>query len=73
MASQHPTMERRRSGRGDGAVVKHESIRLDQLEATVTSLRDTLDTTVPDIRQILDVQFKRIAAIQAELDLLKTE
>jgi hypothetical protein len=70
MASQLATKVHR-SARGDGAAIEHASDRLDRIEAAVEEIRQTLDAALPEIQHTLDVQFKRIAAIQAELDLLK--
>ena len=70
MASQQPT-KARRPARGDGGAVKQETDRLDRMEATLEAFRQTLDTALSEIHLTLDVQFKRIAAIQAELDLLR--
>jgi hypothetical protein len=70
MDSQQPTRAHR-PARGNGAVVKPESDRLNRMDATLNAILQRLDTALPEIHQTLDVQFKRIAAIQAELDQLK--
>ena len=44
---------------------------LERLNTQLSALESRADAALPEIQHTLDVQFKRIAAIQAELDLLK--
>ena len=71
MASRPERRRRVRLGGNGEAAIEHATDRLDRIEAAVKEIRQTLDAALPEIQHTLDVQFKRIAAIQAELDLLK--
>ena len=60
---QKQTRPRQRDGDGDARAFSDPSgSRLDRIEAAIEA-----------IQQTLEVQFKRIAAIQAELDLLQAK